>query len=120
MKLFQQSSIKRKLTAIIMLTSCVALLLACAAFLLYERASFRADLVSQMSTLVDITGKNCAASLNFDRPEDAQRTLANLRSELQILAACIYKDKRVWAKFPADLKNESLPPLPARDRSLRS
>src|SRR5213593_4956779 len=100
MKLFQQSSIKRKLTAIIMLTSCVALLLACAAFLLYERASFRSDLVSQMSTLAEITGKNCDAYLNLDRPEAAQKTLADLRPEGQIRSACIYKDRQVWAKFP--------------------
>jgi signal transduction histidine kinase/CheY-like chemotaxis protein len=114
MKFFRQSSIKRKLTLVIMVTSCVALVLACVAFLLYERASFHADLVAQMSTLAEVTGKNCAASLSFDRPEDAQKTLGNLRGESQLLAACIYKDDRVWARFPANLKNESLPSLPAR------
>ena len=113
MNFFQHGSIKRKLTAIIMLTSCVALLLACAAFLLYERASFRSDLVSQMSTLAEITGKNCDAYLNLDRPEAAQKTLADLRPERQIRSACIYKDRRVWAKFPPEAKTESFPSLEA-------
>src|SRR5215471_1301466 len=113
MRLLRHSSLQRKLTLIIMVTSCVALLLACAAFLLYERASFRADLVSQMSTLAQITSKNCDAYLIFDRPEGALKTLSDLRGESQIQAACIYKDKRVWAKYPPGLKDESFPPLPA-------
>ena len=36
MRLFQNLSLKGKMTAIIMLTSCIALLLACAAFVGYE------------------------------------------------------------------------------------
>ncbi len=116
MRIRQHSSIQRKLTLIIMATSCVALLMACTAFVLYERVSFRRDLVSQMSTLAEITGRNCTANLYFDRPadvEDAQKTLANLRSENQILTACIYKGSQVWAKSPPDLKNDSFPSLPA-------
>ena len=113
MTLFAHSSIKRKLTSIIMLTSCIALLLACSAFVIYERSSFRKDLVSQMSTLAEITAKNCAAFLTFDKPEDAQETLLHLASDKQILAACIYKDGKVWAKFPLGLKDQALAPAPA-------
>src|SRR2546423_15393269 len=107
MTLFAHSSIQRKLTSIIMLTSCIALLLACTAFVIYERSSFRNDLVTQMSTLADITGKNCFAALSFDNPEDAQKILLHLVVDQQILAACIYKDEKVWAKFPSRLENES-------------
>jgi hypothetical protein len=57
MKRFHQSSIKRKLTSVIMVTSCVALLLACSAFLIYEWSSLRNDMASQMSTLAEITQK---------------------------------------------------------------
>jgi len=106
---FQHSSIKRKLTSIIMLTSCIALLLACCAFLIYERSSFRSDLVLQMSTLAEIAVKESTATLTFDRPEDAQRILSNLSSDDQIIGACIYKGGKPWAKFPPSLKDESLP-----------
>src|SRR5438128_10977605 len=111
MTLFAHSSIQRKLTSIIMLTSCIALLLACGAFVIYERSSFRTDLVSQMSTIADITGRNCAATLSFDKPEDAQKILLHLAADRLILATCIYKDRKVWAKFPLALKDELLPPV---------
>ena len=71
MTFFATSSIKRKLTSVIMLTSCIALLLACGAFVIYERFSFRDDLVSQMSALANVTGKTCQANLSFDKPEQA-------------------------------------------------
>jgi len=110
---FKQSSIKRKLTSIIMLTSCIALLLACAAFVIQEFSSFRNNLVSQMSTLAQIVAKNCDATLSLDLPKDAEKTLATLRGKGQIMATCIYKGGRVWARFPATLTDESLPAPPA-------
>ena len=106
---FRQSSIKRKLTSIIMLTSSIALLLACGAFVIYELFTFRGTLVSQLRGVARMTGKNCAAYLSFDKPGDAQKNLDNLIGDPQITAACIYKDGRVWAKFPATLKNDALP-----------
>src|SRR5437870_12574518 len=96
---FKQSSIKRKLTSIIMLTSCIALLLACAAFVIHELSSFRSNLVSHMSTLDEIVANNCDATLNLDRREDAEKTLATVKGKGKILATCIYKGGRVWASF---------------------
>jgi uncharacterized membrane protein affecting hemolysin expression len=80
------------MTTIIMLTSCIALLLACAAFVAQELLTFHSSLVSELSTLADITGKNCVASIRYDDSEKAEAILANLRAESQIIAACIYKD----------------------------
>jgi signal transduction histidine kinase/CheY-like chemotaxis protein len=110
---FGQSSIKRKLTSIIMLTSCIALLLACGAFVIYELFTFRGTLVSQMRTVARMTGKNCAATLHFDNPKNALENLDNFSSDPQITAACIYKEGRVWAKFPATLKDDAFPALSA-------
>ena len=69
---FRNLSLKIKMTLIITLTSCVALLLACAAFVAYELHSFRSNLVLELNTLAEITGKNCAAAVSFDRPDDAE------------------------------------------------
>jgi signal transduction histidine kinase/DNA-binding response OmpR family regulator len=109
---FRQSSIKRKLTSIIMLTSCIALLLACAAFVIQELFTFRNNLVSHISTLAEITGTNCAAALSFNNPKDAEKTLANLTIDKEITAACIYKDGRPWAKYPSALQTDSFPTPP--------
>jgi signal transduction histidine kinase/CheY-like chemotaxis protein len=108
---FHKSSIKRKLTSVIMVTSCVALLLACSAFLVYEWSAFRSDMVSQMSTLADITGKNCVFYFDFDRPDEAQKLLSNLSSDGHVLAACIYKGGKLWAKFPPSISDASFPKL---------
>src|SRR5712671_2076077 len=103
MNFFKDLSIRRKLTAITMLTSCIALLLACAAFVAYEVFTFRSNLVQELSTLADITGRNCAVALSFNQPDGAEKTLANLSGEKRIMAACIYKDGLPWAKYPSTL-----------------
>src|SRR5207248_10881760 len=95
--------------SIVMLTSCIALVAACAAIITYEFFAFRSNMLLEMSTLTDITGKNCAFPLTFDHPEDAESTLANLSSEGQIQSACIYKDGKVWARYPKNLPDSALP-----------
>src|SRR5258708_4251589 len=110
---FKDLSIKSKMTAIIMLTSGITLLLACAAFVGYEMFSFRQSLVSELSTLAEITGKNCVGPMNFETPEGGESVLANLSGESQIIAACIYKDRKVWARYPPSLDVAGLPGEPA-------
>jgi len=109
---FRNLSIKRKITSVVMLTSCIALLLACAAFVGYELLTFRATMVSEMSALAGITGKNCEVPVSFDRPEEAENTLANLSTERQVLAACIYRDGKVWAKYPKGMSDAAFPAKP--------
>ena len=85
----RRASIKRKQMVIIMLTSSVALLLACAAFLAYEVVAFRRTMVENLSTLAEIIANSSKAAVQFDVPKDAQDTLALLRSERNIVAALI-------------------------------
>jgi hypothetical protein len=112
MTFFKNLSLKIKMTLIITLTSCAALLLACAVFVTYELFSFRHNLVLELTTLAEITGRNCAAAVSFDRPDDAEKTLAHLRGESQIIAAGIYKGGKIWARFPKTLKDGELPAAP--------
>src|SRR5258708_25879226 len=97
---FKDLSIKSKMTAIIMLTSGITLLLACAAFVGYEMFSFRQSLVSELSTLAEITGKNCVGPMNFETPERRHRVLANLSGASQIIAASTSQDRKAWARAP--------------------
>jgi len=109
---FRNLSIKKKITSVVMLTSCIALLLACAAFVGYELLTFRATIISEMSTLAKITSKNCEVPVSFDRPEETENILTNLSTEYQILAACIYRDGKVWAKYPKGLSDAAFPQKP--------
>ncbi len=113
MRLARDISFTRKLTLIIMLTSVVALLLACGAFVAYEWVTFRRTMVNDHAMLAKIVGANCAAAVIFDDAKSAERTLASLQAEPHLMAACIFTtDYRVFASYVrSDLKGW-IPPKP--------
>ena len=59
------STIKRKLTLIIMLTCFIALVLACAAILLFEHAGTRQTLKHNTQVMANVIGANSSAALSF-------------------------------------------------------
>ncbi|MGA2593861.1 MAG: response regulator [Bryobacteraceae bacterium] len=112
MRAFRDVSIKRKLIGIIMLTSTVALLLACSTFLAYELITYRETATRRLSTVAQIIAENSTAALAFDDRRSAGETLAALRADLRMVSACIYtKDGRPFAAF---LRGESRRDLPRR------
>ncbi len=107
---FKNLSIKSKLTCITMLTSFVALLIACAAFVTYELFAFKEALVLERSTLADFIGKYSRSSLSTGMQIGAESLLSTLSSDKQIIAACLYtKDGQIWAKFPKERNDASFP-----------
>jgi signal transduction histidine kinase/CheY-like chemotaxis protein len=113
MRSFKQLSIKSKMTAIIMLTCFIALMLACAAFITQHWVTSRKILVLETSTLAEVTAGNVQAAVTFDNPQDAEKMMANLRGQSQIVAACIYKEGKIWARYPHGLPDRDLPEKPA-------
>jgi len=93
MKLFRDSSIRHKFAAVILSMTCLALSLACLGFGVYERASFRVTMTSELSALADTLGANTAASLIFNDRKSAQDMLRALRTEKHIVAACLYDNR---------------------------
>jgi PAS domain S-box-containing protein len=89
----QHASIQRKLTFVILSTSLLGLSVACLAFEIYERASYRGALTSDLSALASTLGANTTASLAFNDHQSAVDILKGLRAEPHVLAACLY-DKR--------------------------
>ncbi len=107
MKFFSQASIKRKQVLIILLTSAITLLLACAAFLFYDLTTFRGELVQHALSVAGVIGNNCTAALDFDDSHSAEETLAALRDEKNIVAAGVFKANGVpLAKY---LRNTNAP-----------
>ncbi|MBI2828179.1 MAG: response regulator, partial [Acidobacteria bacterium] len=88
--LVRNVSIKGKLTLVTMLTSSVALLVACALFVTYDYITLRRSLVQEVSTMADIVGGNSTAALSFDDRESALRILASLRAQSSIIGASLY------------------------------
>jgi two-component system, sensor histidine kinase and response regulator len=90
---FTNQPIRLKLAIVTLGTTIFALVLACAGFAIYERATFRATTVGELTTLADTLGANAAASVTFGDNKTAADILTALRSERYILSACLYDDR---------------------------
>ena len=100
MRFFQNSSIQRKLTIVVFLTSVLGLSIAGLAFEVYERASFRSSLTGELQALGDVMVLNATASLASNDFGSAGDLLASLRAEPQIIAACLYDGRgKIFAQF---------------------
>lgn len=87
---FRDLSIRRKLLAIYVLTSGVALLLASAALLTFQVVSFRRELVRTLGAQADVIGYNAVSAILFDDAAAAEKMLAALQVDRDVLAAAIY------------------------------
>src|SRR5437870_2207977 len=90
LRAYKDLSIKRKLTAIIMATSAVSLLLAGSAFLAYEVLEARRELQREFSITADVLAANSATALIFEDSKAAADILHALNTDDRILAAAIY------------------------------
>jgi PAS domain S-box-containing protein len=100
MAFYQDTSIRRKLTFVVLCTSLLGLSLACMGLEIYERANFRDSLTNELGVLADTLGANSAASLVFNDRKSAQEMLAALRAEPHIIAACLYdNDGHIFAEY---------------------
>jgi len=87
---FGDLSISLKLKLIIMATSGIALLAACAAFVAYDQASTRRMLADDISTDARIIGTNVTAALTFKDHEAAVEVLSGLSLRPNITQARVY------------------------------
>ena len=117
MPAFRQTTIKRKLIALIMLTSSIALLVAFAFMIGSDYLTFRSGMVRDLRTLAAVVGTNGSSALDFDDEEFAAKTLAALAATPNITTAAIYtKDGRVLAKYLRDKQSELPPEQPGPDK----
>jgi PAS domain S-box-containing protein len=85
-----RGSLTRKLTAMNLLVSGVALLLASAAFFAYDLFTFRTNLIANTSTQARMIGSNAVSPLVFNDPESVETTLSALRASTHINYAAVY------------------------------
>ena len=117
MPAFRQTTIKRKLIALIMLTSSIALLVAFAFMIGSDYLTFRSGMVRDLRTLAAVVGTNGSSALDFDDEEFAAKTLAALAATPNITTAAIYtKDGRVLAKYLRDKQSELPPEQPGPEK----
>jgi signal transduction histidine kinase len=100
-----------------MLVSGAALLLACAAFFIYDQITFRQTLVHTLSAQAQIVGSNSVSALLFNDPQSASNTLSALTSSPHIASAGILNAQRQpfaeFSRIPEDV-SLTIPPLPEK------
>ena len=116
MERFNRLPLAKKLTMITMVTSTLALVLACVGFGTYEMVTFRQSLMREATTLAEIVASNSAASLVFDDPRSAEEILKSLSAERHISAACLFTPEgRVFASFVRKDITKAYPQIPDED-----
>ena len=113
MNAIRDLSIRRKLTLVTVFVSTLALLVACGAFTAYEVVSARGDTAESVTSIAEVIAANSWASLAFGDRKAGQETLAALRGQEEIAAACLYtKDGQVFAWHRRNTTVAATPPPP--------
>jgi signal transduction histidine kinase/ActR/RegA family two-component response regulator len=117
MKIIEQTSIKKKLTWVIMLTSLITLTTACIAFSIYEFNKFRTTVVEEMSSMALMIGFNSTAPLEFHDNNEGKEVLEAFRADPRIIVAQIFdaKGKEFATYQTSDLNDLSIPIKPRND-----
>jgi PAS domain S-box-containing protein len=106
----QQTSIRGRLLSIMLFTSAVVLAATSIAFVVYEVANFRAQVLQHLRTLAAVIADNSAVPLSFNNQATAQEILLALKSEPTITAAILYDaDGKLFASYPPGLDRANLP-----------
>jgi PAS domain S-box-containing protein len=97
---FRNLSIQRKLTLIVMVTTCTAILLACGAFLAFDIHTLRQTRALDLETLAEVLGSNSTAALTFNDPGAAREVLQSLAAKPHMMAASLYgSDGALFASY---------------------
>ena len=103
-------SIQHKLMVIIMMTTVLALLLASAAFYLYDRMTFQDKLERELDALSATLKANTTEALVYNDAERAEQILAGLEVQERIVSAVIFgSDGQPFAEY----SRGDMPDLPA-------
>ena len=110
MGFFDDFSIKRKLNMIIMLTSSIALILACTVFLAYDRYTYEQSVHRELETLADVVAAGARDALAQNLPNDAFQTLQTIQSQDNVLSAAIIRtDGEILASYHRNDETVAIP-----------
>ncbi len=110
------SSVRRKLMVVVLVTTFTALLVAAIALVTYELRTYEKSWASDLTTQADILARASAPALSFDDARAARENLALLKVRPQILSAAIYSaNGKLFATYVEAGVDAGFPPLPGLD-----
>ncbi len=108
-RLFYKLSLRGKLTFIITLTSCLALLLTFIVIIALQRASLRNELLHDTQNLIHGISRNCAAAMIANDSAAATLALDPLAKIPYVIGARLFdKKQQVVAEFYLDPESDAL------------
>ncbi|MBB6135501.1 signal transduction histidine kinase/ActR/RegA family two-component response regulator [Massilia aurea] len=106
----RQRSIRKKLVAMVMTTTLVALLVSIALVVAYDLRSYHRTLVNDLSTDAELVGHMTSAALTFDDPRLANEDLLLLRASPLVRGAAIYDARgQLFASYSAAGEKQPVP-----------
>ena len=105
--------LRRRLMAIMLLTSGAVLALTCASFLAYDMVAFRKAVSRQLATIAAIVADNSTAVLAFQDRKGAAEMLSALKAEHHIVGAALYDETgKIFTTYPEDRPASDFPERP--------
>ena len=105
---FRRQPVAHKLSTIVLTTSGLTLMIACAVFAVYDYASSRSRLVRDVTVLADIVGRNSTGALSFNDEKAAGDILRAMTFNGHIMEARLFTPDRVrLAEYVAERKAAS-------------
>nr|MBC8207088.1 response regulator [Kiritimatiellota bacterium] len=102
MKLFHSESIRSKLIAVILITTSVALILSSIGTILFERASARKELITNLSAMAELIAANSSAALSFEDTAGGKEILSALSANPWVVAGALRRsDGTPFARYAA-------------------
>jgi PAS domain S-box-containing protein len=109
-------SVRAKLIAIVMLTTCASLTLMGFALGIFEVISHRRAMTAEMATVGNIIGANSTAALTFNDEAVATEILGALKPYAEVRSACLYDAQgHLFASFLRLRERVGCPPVPGED-----
>lgn len=116
MVIFKKFSIKHKLTAIAILPSTLALLMAILIFFIFDESTLKRAMVQEVTMLSQVIGANNRAALMFNDQKSASDNLAVLSANTHVISGCMYTSSgEVFATYTRDSPRSSMANPPLRE-----
>ena len=115
MRWYRDISIRQKLQGMVIIAGGGALLVASAAFTIYDRTTFLQAKTNDLIASADMIGSNSTAALIFHDSKSGQEILSALKVRPHVIHACIYdSDGKVFAKYSRDPGQAEFSPPPTQ------
>ncbi len=88
--MFRDLLIRRKLTALMMLSSCATLLIVCVAWLAHDWSSQQKTMVKELGLMGEIVGHASSSAVHFNMPDEMAQALSVLNDHPRIRRAALF------------------------------